>query len=55
VIFVQTGTTESGLLRFERRRVILGDTDTDPVPVKSGLSAGESVVVEGAVLMSGML
>lgn len=55
VIFVQTGVNESGLLRFERRRVTLEDTDSDPVPVTSGLAPGEAVVVSGSVLMSGML
>jgi cobalt-zinc-cadmium efflux system membrane fusion protein len=55
VVFVQTGQTETGLLRFERRRVILEDSDSDPVPVKSGLSPGDPVVVSGALLMSGML
>jgi cobalt-zinc-cadmium efflux system membrane fusion protein len=55
VVFVQTGSNENGLLRFERRRVTLEEGDSDPVPVKSGLSAGETVVVSGALLMSGML
>ena len=55
VVFVQTGQNESGLLKFERRRVVLDDSDSDPVPVKMGLAAGEPVVVSGALLMSGML
>jgi cobalt-zinc-cadmium efflux system membrane fusion protein len=55
VIFVQTGANENGLLRFERRRVTLEDSESDPVPVKSGLAAGDAVVVSGALLMSGML
>jgi cobalt-zinc-cadmium efflux system membrane fusion protein len=55
VVFVQTGSNENGLLRFERRRVVLEDSDSDPVPVKSGLAAGDPIVVSGALLMSGML
>jgi len=37
--------------RFERREVVLGARQDDMVPVLSGLSAGERVVVEGAVLL----
>ncbi len=55
VVFVQTGTTENGLLRFQRRRVVLGESEGDLVPVKSGLQAGEAVVISGALLLSGML
>jgi cobalt-zinc-cadmium efflux system membrane fusion protein len=55
VVFVQTGSNENGLLRFERRRVVLEESDSDPVPVKSGLAPGEPIVVSGALLMSGML
>src|SRR3989440_714744 len=55
VVFVQTGTTENGLLRFQRRRVALEESEGDLVPVKSGLQAGEAVVISGALLLSGML
>jgi cobalt-zinc-cadmium efflux system membrane fusion protein len=55
VVFVQSGETENGLLKFQRRRVVLEDAENDPVPVKSGLSPGEGVVVSGALLLSGML
>jgi cobalt-zinc-cadmium efflux system membrane fusion protein len=55
VVFVQVGATENGLLRFQRRRVILEEGESDPVPVRSGLQAGEAVVVSGALLLSGML
>jgi cobalt-zinc-cadmium efflux system membrane fusion protein len=55
VVFVQSGTTENGLLRFQRRRVVLEETEGDPIPVKSGLQAGDAVVVSGALLLSGML
>jgi cobalt-zinc-cadmium efflux system membrane fusion protein len=54
-VFVQTGTNENGLLKFERRRVVLEESDSDPVPVKSGLAVGEPIVTSGALLMSGML
>ena len=55
VVFVQAGTTENGLLRFQRRRVVLEEAQGDLVPVKSGLQAGDAVVVSGALLLSGML
>jgi membrane fusion protein, heavy metal efflux system len=55
VVFVQAGNTEAGLLRFQRRRVVLDEGDGDQVPVRSGLQPGEAVVVSGALLLSGML
>ncbi len=55
VVFVQTGTTENGLLKFQRRRVVVEEGENDPVPVKSGLAPGEPVVVSGGLLLSGML
>ena len=55
VVFVHTGTTENGLLKFQRRRVVLEESDGDPVPIKSGLQHGEAVVISGALLLSGML
>jgi len=55
VVFVQSGTTENGLLRFQRRRVVVDESEGDPVVVKSGLQAGDGVVVSGALLLSGML
>ena len=55
VVFVQTGATENGLLRFQRRRVVVEEAENDPVPVRSGLSPGDAVVVSGALLLSGML
>jgi cobalt-zinc-cadmium efflux system membrane fusion protein len=56
VVFVQAGTTENGLLRFQRRRVTVEEGQgSDLVPVKTGLQAGDAVVVSGALLLSGML
>ena len=55
VVFVQVGATENGLLRFQRRRVLLEEAENDPVQVKGGLAPGEPVVVSGALLLSGML
>lgn len=55
VVFVQTGVTEDGLLKFQRRRVQVDESGSDLVTVKSGLAAGETVVVSGALLLSGML
>ena len=55
VVFVQTGTPENGLLKFQRRRVVVEEAENDPVPVKSGLLPGEPVVISGGLLLSGML
>ncbi|MGZ6123385.1 MAG: efflux RND transporter periplasmic adaptor subunit [Myxococcales bacterium] len=55
VVFVQVGVTENGLLRFQRRRVTLEESESDPVAVRSGLRPGDAVVVSGALLLSGML
>ena len=55
VVFVQTGVTENGLFKFQRRRVVVEEAENDPVPVRSGLAAGDAVVVSGALLLSGML
>jgi multidrug efflux pump subunit AcrA (membrane-fusion protein) len=55
VVFVQSGATENGLVKFQRRRVVLEEGEGDPVAVKSGLQAGDAVVVSGALLLSGML
>jgi len=55
IVFVQSGTTENGLLKFQRRRIQADETDGDLVPVKSGLLAGDRVMVSGAILLSGVL
>jgi cobalt-zinc-cadmium efflux system membrane fusion protein len=56
VIFVETGTTAAGLLRFERRPLAVDEMRGGVyVPLKSGVERGERVVIEGAVLLLGML
>ncbi len=55
VVFVQSGVTENGLVRFQRRRIVVEDEESDPVAVRSGLAPGDAVVVSGALLLSGML
>jgi len=56
VLFAQMGTTPDGQLRFQRRPVAVEDmTGGEYVPLKSGVSAGERVVVSGGVLLLGML
>jgi cobalt-zinc-cadmium efflux system membrane fusion protein len=55
IAFVETGVTESGLLRFARRPVRVDETVSgDLLPVLSGISPGETVVVEGSVQLLGM-
>jgi hypothetical protein len=56
VVFVETGTTPQGQLRFERRPVAVDEMEGgDYVPIKTGVTRGEQVVVSGGVLLLGML
>jgi cobalt-zinc-cadmium efflux system membrane fusion protein len=56
VVFTQIGTTPSGQLRFERRPIAVDEmSDGDFVPVKNGVERNEKVVVNGGVLLLGML
>ena len=56
VVIVQLGRSESGLTRFARRAVKVDESVTgDVVPVLQGLSAGDTVVVRGGLLLSGMI
>jgi cobalt-zinc-cadmium efflux system membrane fusion protein len=56
MVFVQTGTTPAGQLKFERRPVAVDeDEGGDYLPVTHGLQAGEQIVTSGAILLSGML
>jgi len=55
VVFVETGLTENGMLRFARRPVRVDETVSgDLLPLLSGVSAGDTLVVEGAVQLLGM-
>lgn len=56
VVFVQTGATGDGQLRFERRPVAVDEmTSGSYVPLKSGVERSEKVVVNGGVLLLGMM
>jgi cobalt-zinc-cadmium efflux system membrane fusion protein len=56
VVFVQTGTSPRGELRFERRPVAVDEMEGgDYVPLKRGAVNGEKVVISGGVLLLGML
>jgi multidrug efflux pump subunit AcrA (membrane-fusion protein) len=56
VVFVQTGTTPDGQLRFERRPIAVDESGgVDYVPVIRGVERGEKVVTGGAVLLLGMI
>jgi len=55
VVFVALGESADRRLRFERRRVqVQEDVSGELYPVLSGLKAGETVVVDGALLLSGV-
>jgi membrane fusion protein, heavy metal efflux system len=55
VVFVALGELPDGRLRFERRRVqVREDVSGDLYPVLAGLRDGETVVVDGALLLSGV-
>jgi cobalt-zinc-cadmium efflux system membrane fusion protein len=41
--------------RFERRRVEIGKPAGDVVPVTRGLRAGDTVVVDGVMLLKGLV
>jgi len=50
ILFVETAPG-----RFERRQVSLGPRAGDMVRVLSGVSAGDSIVADGAMLLQGLL
>ncbi len=52
IVFVQVGTTETGLRRFAPRPVTTGIEQQDWIEILHGLQAGDSVVTEGAILLS---
>ncbi len=53
LVFVARGTTPDGRMRFERRPVDVDDNVSgDYWPVQRGLDQGETVVVDGALLLS---
>jgi cobalt-zinc-cadmium efflux system membrane fusion protein len=54
--FVDLGKSADGRLRFERRPVSVNEElGGDYLPVVRGISAGEQVVISGAILLSGMI
>jgi cobalt-zinc-cadmium efflux system membrane fusion protein len=56
VVIIQLGRDESGMTRFARRVVKVEESVTgDFLPVLQGLNAGDTVVVRGGLLLSGMI
>jgi len=56
VVFAQVGTTAQGEVRFERRPVAVDErSDGSYVPVRNGIDHHENIVVNGGVLLLGML
>jgi cobalt-zinc-cadmium efflux system membrane fusion protein len=55
VVFVEGGRGPDDTRRFDRRPVEVTDPGGKFLPIARGLSAGERVVVSGAILLAGML
>lgn len=56
VVFVESGNTPDGRLKFARRIVAVNeDEGSDYVPIVRGVNPGEKVVTSGGILLSGML
>jgi cobalt-zinc-cadmium efflux system membrane fusion protein len=56
VVFVETGLSPNGLVRFERRPVAVDeDEGGEYLPVTHGLERGEKIVTSGAILLAGMI
>ena len=56
VVFAQIGTTPAGQLRFERKPIAVDEmSDGAYVPIKNGVERNENIVVNGGVLLLGML
>jgi len=56
MVFVELGAAPDGRMRFERRPVSVSEElGGDYLPVIRGIVAGERMVVDGAVVLSGML
>ena len=56
VVFVESGNTPDGRLKFTRRIIAVNeDEGSDYVPIVRGLSPGDKVVTSGGILLSGML
>jgi cobalt-zinc-cadmium efflux system membrane fusion protein len=56
VVFVQTGSTADGKLKFERLPIAVDEGEGSSwLPVTHGLEKGQKVVVAGAILLAGMI
>jgi cobalt-zinc-cadmium efflux system membrane fusion protein len=56
VVIAVLGRNESGMLRFARRPVKVDETVTgDFLPVQQGLAAGDTIVVRGGLILSGLI
>ena len=56
VVIAVLGRNENGMLRFARRAVKVDETVTgDFLPVQQGLAAGDTIVVRGGLILSGLI
>jgi len=56
VVIAMLGKNESGMIRFARRPVKVDESVTgDFLPVQQGLAAGDTIVVHGGLILSGLI
>lgn len=56
VVFVTAGSTPDGKIVLKQRRVVVNEEQMgDVLPVIEGLKAGETIIVEGAILIAGLV
>jgi cobalt-zinc-cadmium efflux system membrane fusion protein len=56
VVFVAAGQRADGKVVFKRRQVVVNEEETgDLIPVLNGLKAGDTIVVDGAIFLAGLV
>ncbi|HXN40223.1 MAG TPA: efflux RND transporter periplasmic adaptor subunit [Myxococcaceae bacterium] len=56
VVFVAAGQRPDGKVVFKRRQVVVNEEETgELIPVLNGLKSGDTIVVEGAIFLAGLV
>jgi membrane fusion protein, heavy metal efflux system len=56
VVFVAAGQRADGKVVFKRRQVVVNEEETgDLIPVLNGLKGGDTIVVDGAIFLAGLV